>query len=314
MMIRNRSSALLALLFAACAGDARNAADTTNVSRDSTPAGTTAPSVPSTIAKADIPGGRLWYEIAGQGEPVILVHGGNLDARMWDVQFALLARTNQVVRYDLRGFGRSTNADSAFSAHDDLYALMNALKIPRASIVGLSLGGRVAMDLAVAHPEMVARLALAGPGLSGWAWDVREHPDTMWLKAARAAGQRGDTAAVGLAWLESDFMRPSMEQAALQPQLRALSTANVRLWSRFLRGADAEIPANPGAFAKVGALKVPTLLIVGSRDVPEIHRIVDSLAVKIPGARRVAIEGAGHMVNMERPVQFNEALLAFLKQ
>lgn len=312
-MTRNWACLLFLTLSAACAREKPNAADSTNANVDSSVAGTTAPSVPSTVAMANIPGAQLWYETAGQGEPVILLHGGNLDARMWDMQFGVLARDYQVIRYDHRGFGRSSNADSAFSLHDDLFALMQALKIPRAHLVGLSLGGRVALDFAVAHPDMVNRLVLAGPGLSGWNWDVREHPDTMWLKAARAAGARGDTGAVGLAWLESDYMRPSMEQPALQPQLRALSTGNVRLWSKFLRGVDAEVPAKPGAFTKVGALRIPTLLIVGSRDVPEIHRIVDSLAVKIPGSRKTVIDGAGHMVNMERPAQFNEALLAFLK-
>ncbi|MBK6845089.1 MAG: alpha/beta fold hydrolase [Gemmatimonadetes bacterium] len=88
-----------------------------------------------------VPGSTLFYESAGTGSPVILLHGGNLDRRMWDAEFGALQRTHRVIRYDARGYGRSGASDTAFSAHHDLRALMDALQLPRASLVGLSLGG-----------------------------------------------------------------------------------------------------------------------------------------------------------------------------
>src|SRR5688572_27711619 len=105
-MIRTCASLLWLGVFAACAKEAGNATDSAGSVGDSSAIGgaslSSAPSVPGTVAMADVAGARLWYEVAGQGEPVILLHGGNLDARMWDTQFALLSRTHQVVRYDLR--------------------------------------------------------------------------------------------------------------------------------------------------------------------------------------------------------------------
>ena len=120
--------------------------------------------------RVNVPGGSLFFEAAGAGSPVILLHGGNLDRRMWDAEFAGLQSRHRVIRYDARGYGRSGPADTAFRAHDDLLALMDALGLSRATLVGLSLGGRIAIDFALAHPERVDRLVLAAPGISGGKW------------------------------------------------------------------------------------------------------------------------------------------------
>ena len=111
-----------------------------------------------------VAGGALYYEAAGSGALVILLHGGNLDRRMWDTQFALLRQYYRVVRYDARGFGRSSTADHPFAAHDDLAALVCARRLPRVTLVGLSMGGRIALDFALAHPERVDRLSWRPPG------------------------------------------------------------------------------------------------------------------------------------------------------
>lgn len=260
---------------------------------------------------AAVNGTTLWYEAAGQGSPVVLLHGGNLDRRIWDDQFARLARSHRVVRYDARGFGRSGRADRPFAAHDDLLALLRHLGVARASLVGLSLGGRIAVDFALAHPEMVDRLVLAGPGLSGWTW-ARDSPDTLWVRDARAALARGDTVGVALAWLRSDYMRPAMEQPALAARLRTLAAENVGTWKDVLRHPDVERVAAPPAVGRLAVVRAPTLVIVGSRDVPDIHRIVDTLVATVPGARKLVVDGAGHMVNMERPTRFTAAVLEFL--
>ncbi len=150
-------------------------------------------------------GTRLFYEIAGAGSVVVLMHGGNLDGRMWDDQFSILAQSHRVLRFDERGFGRSGPADTPYEAQADLYALLTALHIPRASFVGLSLGGRVAIDFALTHPDMVDKLVLASPGLGGWQWAAQ---DSTWQPKARPILARGDTTAAVLMWLQSDYMRP----------------------------------------------------------------------------------------------------------
>jgi pimeloyl-ACP methyl ester carboxylesterase len=137
------------------------------------PAGTENPAsaaAPPDTGRVTVPGSSLFYESAGTGRPVILLHGGNLDRRMWDAEFDALRAAHRVIRYDARGYGRSGPADTAFSAHHDLLALMDTLQLSRASLVGLSMGGRIAMDFALSHPDRVDRLVLVAPGISGGTW------------------------------------------------------------------------------------------------------------------------------------------------
>ncbi len=257
-----------------------------------------------------VDGVRIFYEAAGRGSPVILIHGGNLDRRMWDAQFTALAREHRVVRYDARGFGRSPGSAVPFAAHDDLLALLNALRIERAALVGLSMGGRIAIDFALAHPAMVDRLVLAAPGMSGWPFGAG---DTTWIPAARAANARGDSVGIALAWLQSEFMRPAMEDPAVAERLRTIAGGNASYWAALFRRGDAERPATPPAVHRTASLSMPTLVLIGSRDARDIKLIVDTLAASVPKARRVDFEGAGHMLNMERADRFTQVVRDFLR-
>jgi 3-oxoadipate enol-lactonase len=256
-------------------------------------------------------GTTLHYEAAGQGSAVVLLHAGNLDRRVWDPQFLPFAREHRVIRYDLRGYGGSGAADETFRHDDDLRALLDALGIQRASLVGLSGGGRIAIDFALAHPERVDRLVLASTGLSGWKY--LDASDTMYFAEARRARDRGDTAALGISWLGSAYMRPAMEHPELVAPLREMAGANGKVWMGLLKHGDLERPADPPALHRTSALRVPTLLVVGSRDTPDIRAIADTLFTSVPGMRRVNFEGAGHLVNMEQAERFTGLVLAFLR-
>ena len=272
---------------------------------------------PSPVPAADtgfaaVPGGRLYYEVIGTGPTVVLLHGGNLDRRMWDEQLAVLASHFRVIRYDARGFGRSSPADTAFQAQTDLYALLQHLAVQHASLVGLSLGGRIAIDFALDHPEMVDKLLLAGPGLSGWRdWSAE---DTTWLIAARRAGNANDSVAMAMSWLTSDYMRPGMKEPRLAKRLRAIAADNATHWMGLFRHGDLERPADPSALGRLSTIRARTLLLVGDRDSPVIRAIVDTISSRIRGSGVVVIHRAGHMVNLERPAEFNRALLNFLLQ
>lgn len=257
-------------------------------------------------------GTRLYYEAAGRGRAVVLLHGGNLDRRMWDAQFPALARGYRVVRYDLRGFGRSGDRDAPFQAHEDLRALLDTLGIARASLVGLSGGGRIAIDFALTYPDRVDRLVLAAPGLSGWVY--RDRGDTAYFPAARRARDRGDAAGLGLAWLGSAYLRPAMERPELVGPLRAMAAANGRAWMTLLTRGDLERVVLPPALGRTAALRVPTLLIIGTRDTGDMRAIADTLAATVPGVRRVWFGGAGHMLNMEQPQRFTEVVRTFLRR
>lgn len=255
-------------------------------------------------------GTQLYYESAGRGPAVVLLHGGNLDRRMWDAQFLPLAREFRVLRYDLRGYGRSGPADAPFQAHADLRALLDSLGLARVSLVGLSGGGRIAIDFALAYPDRVHRLVLAAPGLSGW---VFARTDTAYFPEARRARERDDAGALGLSWLGSAYMLPAMEHPELVGPLRDMVTTNGKAWMGILKNGDKERVANPPALHRTAELSMPTLLVVGSRDTPDIHAIADTLSATVPDLRRVTFQGAGHMVNMEQPQRFTDVVREFLR-
>ena len=296
------SATAIVLAMGACRGASPAGAETRKVSPQN------APGVDS--ASIAVNGTRLFYEIAGTGPVVVLMHGGNLDSRMWDDQFATLARSHRVLRFDARGFGRSGPADTPYEAQADLYALLVALRIPRASLIGLSLGGRVAIDFALTHRDMVDRLVLVSPGLGGWRYTEQ---DTTWQPQARVILARGDTTGAILGWLRSDYMRPAMEHANLVPRLRELAADNVSYWKGLLRHGDTERAIIPPAATRLRAIDAPTLLLVGDRDNLDIQHIVDTLSAELPHARKVTVHGAGHMINMDQPDRFLELVREFLR-
>ena len=277
---------------------ARSAPPGTTDSTWTTPSGVTG-------GLAHVNGTTLYFERRGHGRPVVLIGGANLALGQWDAQFEALARRYDVVRYDVRGFGRSGPADAAgYMAHDDLHALLQRIRVRHASLVGLSLGGRIALDFTLAHPEMVDALVLAGPGLSGFEWSN----DSSFRPIAAAAAKR-DSVRAALLWLQHPYMAPAMENPALAPRLRELAVANARVWVN----ADSERVAPAPAVSRLGEIKVPTLVMIGDRDVPDIHRIVELILRDVPGATRVGFDHTGHVLHMEQPEKFTTAVLAFLR-
>lgn len=259
-----------------------------------------------------VPGSSLYYEAAGSGAPVILLHAGYLDRRMWDDQFLLFARSHRVIRYDARGLGRSGPADVPYSSFEDLLSLIRALKLKRVTLIGASLGGAASIDLAVVHPELIAKLVLVAPGLSGYSWAPADI-DESWRVEARAALSRGDTTGVAVAWAHSGYLLNASRDSALAAKLRMLLTDNVGFWKGLLRhheGYDTE-PAPP-ALGRLGTVRAPTLLIVGGGDITDIHHIIDTLRVRLPQAMTIVFQGVGHLPNMEQPARFSATVLEFL--
>ena len=138
---------------------------------------------------APVTDGELYYRVYGRGEPVVLIHGGGLDHRMWDDQIEPLSETFRVIVFDVRGFGRSSSSEPRHRKFEDLAALLDHLEIRRVRLVGLSLGGRIAIDFALSYPDRVRSLVLAGPGLSGWRFDPATH---AYVGAVRDAVASGD--------------------------------------------------------------------------------------------------------------------------
>lgn len=254
----------------------------------------------------DVQGGKIYYEVAGQGHPLVLIHGGQLDRRMWDEQFQFFASKFKVIRYDVRGFGQSPAATKPFSQSDDLAAVLKCAKADKAYVVGLSLGGRIAIDFTLAHPEMVDALIPVAPGLSGF--NLPNDPNEI---AILKAAQAGDFQKASDLWLQSGYMAPAMKNPQLAPKLRqlALDNAHENL-DNFLLDKD----IFNSAVEHLQEIKVPTLIIVGSADVQGIHEITGLLHARIPHSQETVIQGAGHMINMERPQEFNSLVLEFLEK
>ncbi|HYL47194.1 MAG TPA: alpha/beta hydrolase [Candidatus Limnocylindrales bacterium] len=253
---------------------------------------------------AEIDGTKIYYEVAGTGHPLVLIHGGQMDSRMWDDQFHLFSKTYRVVRYDVRGYGKSPASKNIYASEDDLAALLKFLKIDKAHVLGLSLGGRIAIDFALAHPEMTDGIVPVAPGLSGFHFS----DDPNEWNVLRAV-QSGDFAKAADYWLQSGYMAPAMENPKIAPRLRQLSLENVH---ENLDNPLLETMPNPPAIERLPQIKAPTLILVGNRDVADIHEICGLLRARIPGAKEIVIEGSGHIVNMEKPEEFNRAVLEFL--
>lgn len=256
---------------------------------------------------APVAGTRLYYEVAGTGPPLVLVHGFPLDARMWDRQMDALTAQHQVIRYDMRGFGRSAlpSAESYF-APGDLKALLEYLGLETAAILGLSLGGGVAVDFALAYPDATRALILAGAMVGGWEWSSgwNERTGAVW-----AAGRAEEIEAARERWLALPLFEPAQEQPEVaRALLRMVSEYSGWHWVNDAPEQHLDPPANE----RLGSITAPTLIILGERDEPDFQAMAASFQRSIPHSTLVTIPGVGHMVNMEAADQFNDVVLRFL--
>jgi pimeloyl-ACP methyl ester carboxylesterase len=263
------------------------------------------PAVPRTTGEAAVNGTRLYYERAGRGRAMVLVSGGGtLDCRQWDDQFDILARTHDVVRYDVRGIGRSARPTGEFSHHDDLSALLRFLGIPRAVVCGVSFGAAIAIDFALDHPDMAAGLVLAGAGVSS---------DPEGVEAARAlaaiAKAEGVDRAIDLVIGLPTFISQTNHSA--RSRIREIYLDNRDVFDDGFPVATLWRPTTPPARGRLHTIAAPTLVVVGGRDHEATQARADGLSSSIAGAEQIVIPDAAHMVNMDAPAAFTRAIQAF---
>lgn len=270
------------------------------------PPGAPDPSRPQTSVLG-VPGGNLYYEVLGEGTPLVLLHAGLMDRRMWDDQVGAFARQGyRVVRYDQRGFGRSSMPDAAYSPVDDLALLLDHLRIDRAHLVGLSMGGNVALDAAIVRPERVRSLVLAASGPVDMSQVAPEEMERI-RALVTTAREQGTGAALPL-WLAHPMLAPAMERPTLRGRLEELAAENLRTLLLDVRPT----PLDPPAGARLGEVRAPTLVLIGGRDTAASRAAGDAAAAGIAGARKVVLAEAGHLINLEEPEKFNRVVLEFL--
>ncbi len=255
----------------------------------------------------DVNAGRLYYQTAGAGAPVVLLHGFGLDQRMWEDQTQALAGRFLVVRYDLRGYGRSSLPTAEPYTHaDDLYGLLSRLNALPAHLVGLSNGGRIALRFTLAYPQAVRSLTLADSALDGHAWSAD------WQAAwgvITSKANAGDVAGANRLWLEHPLFEPAREQAGVAARLaQMVQDYSGWHWTH----PDPGLAAGAPAIARLNEIRARTLVVLGERDLPDFQAVADTLSSGIAGAVRMSLPGVGHMVNMEAPAEFNRHLLDFL--
>jgi 3-oxoadipate enol-lactonase len=251
-------------------------------------------------------GGRLWIESRGAGEAVLLLHSGLVDSRMFDAQMASLVDAGfRAVRFDFRGFGRSERPESPYSDLDDVVAVLGALEIERAALVGSSKGGAVALGVVTEHADRVRALVLAGSGIPGYPdWSPRMRAIWDEVDAAVKAGELDRAHELDMSPWVLTLGEPSDDL------IRTIGHDNAHVLTI---PEELETWPNEPLEPRLGDITTPTLVVVGDRDIPEMLAIADLLAESIPNAEGpVVIEGADHLVPTRRPTQFDRAMLEFL--
>lgn len=255
---------------------------------------------------------QLYYEEIGEGHPIVMLHGGLLDRRMWDDQFEVFARKYRVIRFDVRNHGDSKGVPDTFKQYEDLRKVLIHLNIERAVIMGLSLGGRIAIDFAIAYPENTSALVLAAPGASGYEFKSKAFLENN-AKLEKAFSQDDIKMAIEYfqqAWTDGPYRKPSEVDQVVREKVRKMALYTFKDWE----SQSIMTELKPPAIGRLDEIQAPTLALVGDLDMPGIHEIVDLVIAKVPGAKKVIIPGAAHMVNMEKPEEFNRTVLKFLSE
>jgi 3-oxoadipate enol-lactonase len=232
---------------------------------------------------------------------------------MWDPQWDAFPPAHRTVRYDLRGFGRSPLPPQPYSHARDLIALLERLGVQQATLVGASLGGRVALEAAVMHPEVVDALILAGAALPGFAWSDelrafwgRRTPPwsaAIWTPPSRSISRCGSMARAD----RPPRLIPRCASRFAGCSAVPLIELQLPVWE----DAEEELLV-PDLARRLSAVRPPTLVVVGAEDVPDFQQIATQLARGIPSAQLAVVPNAAHLPSLERPAAFNELALRFL--
>jgi len=262
----------------------------------------------------DLTGARLYYETAGESSnpALVLIHAGVASLRMWDPQVDALAEKHFVVRFDTRGYGLTESDDVLFSNRSDLIALLDELGIERATLIGASRGGSIAIDTALEFPSRVARLVAIGSGPSG-------HPEVELTDREEELFTELDTVEESGDWeklfrLEAQLwdFGPLRSADDLDPlfvvKAYELNLANLAR----VEESPVPIPLDPPAYGRLDELTVPTLFAVGSFDIGPAIAQYDYLLATVPGASGLRYTDAAHLPSVEHPERFTDDLLYWL--
>jgi 3-oxoadipate enol-lactonase len=254
-------------------------------------------------------GAQIAYDVTGSGPPVLLLHAGLGDRRMWDEQIPAFAEHFTVIRFDARGFGETVMPPTPYSPSADAIALLDHLGIERAHLVGVSMGSQTAIEVAVIAPDRVSALVA-----------VAARTGTPVSPALRAGWDRANELfeAEDIAGAVEYELRmwvdgPDRGPEAVDPQMRErVREMNAALFARDDDQGE-EIPLDPPAADRLSEIAAPTLIVYGDKDLMDVRQAAAPLAAAIPGAQLAVIPDTAHLPQMERPEEFNRIVLEFLR-
>jgi 3-oxoadipate enol-lactonase len=256
----------------------------------------------------NVDGGKLYYEAAGTGENIVLLHDGMIHSEIWENQFPILAKSYRVIRYDRRGYGKSPASEAAFSQIEDLNQLFIQLKIDKATIFGMSAGGGLTIDFTLKYPEKVNAIVLVGAVVSGYGYS--NHMATRGGHINPSSGIFSDSAKLiqYFGWEDPYEVYPGNKKAKERCfELLKANPQNVSLSKhKFEKAPDR------AAVKHLSEIKVPTLVLVGEYDIPDVHAHSGVIEAGIPNAKREIIPNAAHLIPLEQPEAFNAVIFNFL--
>lgn len=262
----------------------------------------------------EVNGAKLYFERAGAGPPLVMIHAGIADCRMWDHEFASLADSFQTLRFDMRGYGRSLPLDGEFNIQDDLEGLLRALEVTTPYfLMGCSMGGGLAIDFALSRPGRVAALILVGSDPPGFEGDAA-WPDDL-IAQSNAAFEQGKIDEAAELDMQIWFEGVGRSRADVDPVIRAKALEMARLVAEHELsgiGEHKRKPVDVPAAQRLQELTMPALVVIGDKDLPYLHQAADFMAQQLPQACKFIVPDAAHLPNMERPALFEARLREFL--
>lgn len=260
---------------------------------------------------AEINGAKIYYEVAGEGHPFLMVHAGIANKSMWDDQFEFFAQKYKVVRYDMRGFGQSPPVEEDYQRHEDIRALLDFLNIDHAYLMGCSMGGGACMNFALEYPDRADALIMVGSAPNGFAYpDWSPSPLDEEMEAAYEKGDLERVNEIGMRIFVDGKGRPTDKvNPAMRKKIYDMNMIALR--NEKLMGKDVPLPI-PAA-QRIAELRLPVLIIMGDLDEEYIFKAFDFMATNIPGVRKVVLPNTAHLPNMEFPKEFNLDVQQFLE-
>jgi 3-oxoadipate enol-lactonase len=267
---------------------------------------------------AEVNGTKLYYETTGKGEAIVLIHGSFGDRRHWDFQFKEFGKKYKVIRYDVRGYGKSAlpDADKLYTDCGDLNALLDFLGLKKVHVCGLSMGSVIAVDFVLSYPDKCSSLILVGPRVAGdgstaYRTANQDSVSACISKAVMIVKNKGVKEGTDSLWTGNNPLSKAVKSTRTREAL--LKMGYEYSWWRYLYTNKRE-QVFPMAINKLNDIRIPTLIVTAEFDLALCKNVADIMERKIPGAKLVSIKGAGHIMNMDKPKEFNKMIFKFISQ